>query len=132
MVSFELSVFSSWVRSVLGHLVLWLITHLKQRVRSSHVGWALNLWDLMLSSLARWCEHWVELQDTQLVLENCLFLWWKPVTHSHIGNQCSCCWVAKLCPSLCKLMDCNTWGSSIPHCLPECAQIHIHWVGDAV
>ena len=43
-----------------------------------------------------------------------------------------CCWVAKLCPPLHNPMDCSTPGSSILHCLPEFAQIHVHWVGDAI
>ena len=29
-------------------------------------------------------------------------------------------------------MDCNTPGSSVFHCLPKFAQIHVHWVGDAI
>ena len=29
-------------------------------------------------------------------------------------------------------MDWNTLGSSVLHYLPELAQIHVHWVGDAI
>ena len=29
-------------------------------------------------------------------------------------------------------MDCSTPGSSILQFLPESAQIHVHWVGDAI
>ena len=43
-----------------------------------------------------------------------------------------CCSVAKLCPTLCDPMDCSTPGSSVLHYLPEFAQIHAHWVGDAI
>ena len=43
-----------------------------------------------------------------------------------------CCSVAKLCPTLCDPMDCSTPGSSVLHYLPEPAQIHVHWVGDAI
>ena len=44
-----------------------------------------------------------------------------------------CCYrsVAKLCPTVCDPMDCSMPGSSVLHCLPEFAQIHVHWVGDA-
>jgi len=28
--------------------------------------------------------------------------------------------------------DCNMSDSSVLHCLPECAQIHAHWVDDAI
>ena len=30
------------------------------------------------------------------------------------------------------LMDCSTLGLPIPHHLPEFAQTHVHWVGDAI
>ena len=47
-----------------------------------------------------------------------------------------CCWccssVAKSCPTCCKPMDCSTPGFSVLHHLPELAQTHIHWVGDAI
>ena len=33
------------------------------------VDWALNVWDLMVTP-GRQCENWIELSDTQLVLEN--------------------------------------------------------------
>ena len=33
---------------------------------------------------------------------------------------------------LCDPMDCSTPGFPVPHHLPECAQIHIHWVGHAI
>ena len=33
---------------------------------------------------------------------------------------------------LCNPMDSSTPGSSVLHCLPEFAQIHVHWVDDAV
>ena len=36
------------------------------------------------------------------------------------------------CPTLCNPMDCSTPGSPVLHCLPEFAQIHVHWVGDAI
>ena len=45
---------------------------------------------------------------------------------------CFCCSIAKSCPTLYDPMDCNTPGSSVIHCLLEFAQIHIHWVGDAI
>ena len=33
---------------------------------------------------------------------------------------------------LCDPMDCSTPGSSVLHCLLEFAQIHVHWICDAV
>ena len=43
-----------------------------------------------------------------------------------------CCSVAKSCPTLCDPMDCSTPGFPVLHCLPEFAQIHVCWVGDAI
>ena len=40
--------------------------------------------------------------------------------------------VPRLCPTLCDPMDCDTPGFPIHHQLLELAQIHIHWVGDAI
>ena len=47
-------------------------------------------------------------------------------------NRFCCCSVAKLCPSLCDPMDCSIPASSVLYYLPEFAQIHVHWVGDAI
>ena len=38
----------------------------------------------------------------------------------------------QLCPTLCKPMDCSTLGFPVHHQLLELAQMHIHWVGDAI
>ena len=43
-----------------------------------------------------------------------------------------CCSVTKLYLTLCNPMDCSTQGLPIPHYLPEFAQVHVHWVGDAI
>ena len=40
--------------------------------------------------------------------------------------------VAQSCPTLCDPMDCSMPGFPVLHCLPEFAQTHIHWVGDAI
>ena len=45
---------------------------------------------------------------------------------------CCCCSVTQSCPSLCDPMDCSTPGFPVLHHLPELAQTHMHWVGDAV
>ena len=67
--------------------------------------------------------HW---QEGSLPLE----LSGKPFLHSCC---CCCCYsVAKSCPALCNPMDCSTPGFPVHHHLPEFAQIHVHWVGDAI
>ena len=43
-----------------------------------------------------------------------------------------CCSVTQSCPAVCKPMDCSTLGFPVLHHLVELAQIHVHWVGDAI
>ena len=45
---------------------------------------------------------------------------------------CCCCSVAKLCLTLCDPMDCNVPGFPDPYYLPEFAQVHVRWIGDAI
>ena len=45
---------------------------------------------------------------------------------------CHCCSVAQWWPTLCDPVDCSTPGLPVLHCLPEFAQIHVHWVSDAI
>ena len=40
--------------------------------------------------------------------------------------------VAQSCLTLCDPMNCSTPGFPVHHQLPEVAQTHIHWVGDAI
>ena len=44
----------------------------------------------------------------------------------------SSCSVAQSCPILWDPMDCSTPGFPVLHHLPESAQTHAHWVGDAI
>ena len=43
-----------------------------------------------------------------------------------------CCSVTKSCPTHYKPRDCSTPGLPVLHYLPEFAQTHVHWVGDAI
>ena len=43
-----------------------------------------------------------------------------------------CCSVAQSCHSLCDRLDCSMPGFPVLHHLPELAQTHVHWVGDAI
>ena len=45
---------------------------------------------------------------------------------------CFCCSVTKSCPSLCDPMDCSTPGFPVLHHLPEFAQTHFQWAGNAI
>ena len=49
-----------------------------------------------------------------------------------VSCHCCCCSVAQSCPTLCNPMDCSTPGLSIPHHLPKHAQVHAHYIGDAI
>ena len=42
------------------------------------------------------------------------------------------CSATKSCPTLCDSMDCSTPAFSVLHYLPDFAQIHVHWVSDAI
>ena len=43
-----------------------------------------------------------------------------------------CCLVTRLCPTLCDPTDCSTPGFPVLHHLLEFAEIHVHWIGDAI
>ena len=45
---------------------------------------------------------------------------------------CCCYSFAKSCLILCNPKNCRVSGSSFLHCLPEFAQIHVYWVGNAI
>ena len=51
---------------------------------------------------------------------------------SRSSMTCCYCSVAKSCLTPCDPMDCNVPGFSILHCLPEFAQIYVHWADDAI
>ena len=50
------------------------------------------------------------------------------VTYFKIGF----CLVTKLCPTLCDPMDCSTPDFPVLCYLPDFAQTHAHWAGDAI
>ena len=53
--------------------------------------------------------------------------------HPHLLSVWSyCCSVTQSCPAPCDPMDCSTPGLPVHHQLPELAQTHVHWVGDAI
>ena len=45
---------------------------------------------------------------------------------------CCCCSVTKSCLIPCDPMDCGTPGFLVPHHNPEFAQVHVHWISDAI
>ena len=61
-----------------------------------------------------------------------LFLSALPFSCKQISSASCCHSVTKLCPTLCDPMDCSTPGFPVLHYLPEFAQSHVHWGGDAI
>ena len=57
--------------------------------------------------------------------------WDKVVVLRNWEMNC-CCSVAPSCLTPCDPMDCSTPGFPVLHRLPELAQTHVHWVGDAI
>ena len=49
-----------------------------------------------------------------------------------LASECCCSSVSQSCLILCEPMDCSMPGFPVFHFLPELAQTHIHWVGDAI
>ena len=54
---------------------------------------------------------------------------WSILWDWHIHTYCS---VIKSCPTLYDPMDCSTPGFPVLQYLPEFAQTHVHWIGDAI
>ena len=57
---------------------------------------------------------------------------WPPLKLLTWEGGGGCCSVAKSCPALCNTVDSSTPGLPGPHPLPECTQVHIHWIGDVI
>ena len=57
---------------------------------------------------------------------------WPIVLVCNISLFCCYCSVTKSWITLCNPMDFSTLGLSVLHQLPELAQTHVHWVGDAI
>ena len=51
---------------------------------------------------------------------------------THLTHFCCCCSVIQLCLTLCDPMDCSMPGFPVLRQLQEFAQIHVHWVSDAI
>ena len=60
------------------------------------------------------------------------WFWWTMASSPGWLCCCCCCSVTKSCPTLCDSMDYSTPGLPVPHHLPEFAQVHVHWIGDAI
>ena len=61
-----------------------------------------------------------------------MFITVKQVNKMCYIHCCYCCSVTQLCLTLCDPMVCTTPGFPVHHHLPELAQTHVHWFGDAI
>ena len=66
----------------------------------------------------KWYKNWLETKKETLDME--LTIKWY------------CCSLAKSHPTLCDPMDCSMPGFPVVYYLLEFAQIHVHWVHDAI
>ena len=117
----------------------------------------LTLCQILLYDVYRWMSGWM-IVCIYMWIDNFIFfiyiynLTWAGNTHTYYKTGCFwerkkekwvwfgkiqrglCCFcsVTRSCLTLWKTMDSSTPGSSVLHQLPEFAQIHVHWVGDAI
>ena len=120
------------------HEAIWLLVHFHTGSRGhwepSKSCWdpapAGNIWSHPSSARTRVRRSEDCLQTGQSLREDLHQEIWKDV----LGNwfQSPCCLVTKSCPTLCNPMNHSTPVFPVLHHLPEFAQIHIHWVGDAM
>ena len=66
--------------------------------------------------------------STLVALSSNYIFFFYPFPHILLLLLFSC----KLCPNLGNPMVCSTPGFPVLHYLPEFAQIHVHWVNDAI
>ena len=57
--------------------------------------------------------------------------WIKKMWYIHEMEYC-CCSVTKSCLTLCEPMNCSAPAHPVPQHLLDFAQVHVHWIGDAI
>ena len=117
--------------SLIFHLRLHLLSKIKKKKDTTQ---SCNIWgrgyglsQSHIFPFLRKTLHKVE----KVVLKHFPFLLFHFSTVC-VWSLCCCCWVAKSCLALCDPMDCSIPGSSVLHYLLELAQIHVHWVSNAI
>ena len=91
-------------------------------IKNSKINWQLEVWNSGWAFSARTSKVFIQL------------LWFisrRPLFFLNNILLC-CCLVAKSCPTLCDPMDCSLPGFPVLHYLPELAQTHVNWFGDAI
>ena len=88
-----------------GHVRMWEL--------DCEEGWALSAEELMLLNCGVGEDSWESLG----------------LNWTELNSSCS---LFQLCPTLHNPMDCSMPGFPVPHHLPEFAQVHVYWIGDAI
>ena len=108
--------------SILSWRIPWTIQSMGSQGRTLVASWATFTRDL----------H----QEDSYHQRNFSFLRLSAWRGKHLFTNHLCVFLLSLscsvCPTLCDPMNCSIPGSSVLHCLPEFAQIHIHWVEAAI
>ena len=95
--------------------------------RGMSLAWEEYWWMKVLIGQQPWQE---EVKDMKW---ECPYSWRGTPFRTDTNALCMSCYsVARLCPALCDPMDCSTPGLPVLYYLPEFAQNHVHWVGDAI
>ena len=71
--------------------------------------------------------YWIPLLTLKLIF----IMAWKDILLD-LNMWSFCCSVTQSCPTLCHPIDCRAPNFPVLHYLPEFAQIHVHWVNDAI
>ena len=107
-----------WATSLSLSLSTWTEGYTQEWIHVDKVKWGdWNHERKTLNSLFWFCLDW-DLKNLHAKIVQC--------------GWGVCCSVAKSCITLCDPMNYSTPGSPVLLHLPEFAQIHVHWIGDAI
>ena len=127
-------------------LAMWVCQLESRFLSPSQAGWLQTQLTSWLQSHESFWVRTTQLIHLQKLCEIInIYCYFKPlclriIFHVAIDNKyitdmliINCVYsVAKSCPTLCNPVDCGTLGLPAPHHLPELAQVHVYWIGDAI
>ena len=112
--------------------VLWFMG--SQRVRHD---WVTELNSLMMETIS--CSLFCDYLSASIKLSSTVLNTWqvfgslKDIMLPSFSGYCfCCCTIVKSCPTLWDHIDCRKPGFPVSHHLPEFAQVHVHWISDAI
>ena len=114
---------TSWAPCVIQHLPNICFSH-------AHVYMVMLLPQLVLPSLSP--PFSINLLLTPLILIAVFCLAKELLSTSNLLVVVIHCSVTQLCLTLWDPMDCSTPDFPVPYHLPEFAQVHVHWISDAI